>query len=64
MGIDADLPANADVDRRPLVPGREESIAAVSRTHDRGAVRVREDGVVEPHSTIIDPRSASPFSSH
>jgi hypothetical protein len=45
-----DLPANADVDWCPLVSGRKEAIAAVIRTHDSGAVHVREDGMVEPHS--------------
>lgn len=46
-----DLPTNADIDWRPLIARRKEAIATVIRTHDSGAVGVREDGVVEPHTT-------------
>ena len=50
------LPANTDIDRCPLVPRREEPITLIHRTNDRGAVRIREDGVVEPHSTSKPPK--------
>lgn len=51
-----DSPTNADVDWRSLIARRKEAIATVIRTHDSGTVHVREDGMVEPHSTNANPR--------
>lgn len=51
-----DSPTNADVDWRPFIARRKEAIPTVIRTHDSGTVHVREDGMVEPHSTNANPR--------
>src|SRR2546421_10209056 len=58
------LPANANIDRRPLVTRRKESITVVVGTDDSGAVRVREDDVVEPHTPSTTPKQRQQISSH